>query len=104
MKKYILNYNHLVYKFSRTQLTSTSQASQSFTLSNTWPIIVNLMDFKIITCRASYPIKSILNISVTKQALIIKESVKVVPWLGLKRVYKVITGLTFNTSVRCKWV
>ena len=104
MKKYILTYNHLAYKFSRTQSTSTSQASQSFRLSTTWPTIVHLMDFKIITCRASYSIKFTFNISVTKQALIIKESVQVVPWLGLKRVCKVITGLPFNISVWCKSV
>lgn len=61
-----MNYNNLVYKFSRTQSASTSQESQYFIFSNTWPIIIYLMDFKIIACKTAYSEKIISNISVTK--------------------------------------
>lgn len=42
-------------------------------LSNTWPMVIHLIDFKIIICKASYSIKFIPNIFVTKQELIIKQ-------------------------------
>lgn len=58
MKIYILNYNHLAYKFSRTQPSM---------LSNTWPIIIHLNDFKIITYTAAYSRELISNLFVTKQ-------------------------------------